>query len=265
MHDITTAIGLMIAVAVLASASVHDIRSREVPDAHWMIIGTAGVMLSAIAAFDDVSVERLMVCAGSALILFDILHDREWSLRYDALFYAITAMMFLMPLITSSGDAFAIGHMAIPVCYIIFIASFYGGVIKGGADVKCMMVISIMFPVYPDISSFPIIGVPSSLTAATFVFPLAVLFHASLFSVLAMIPLIVRNIVRGDTKIPEMFTGYRMHADRVSGSHVWPMHSDGGIGDADGMLWVTPKIPFIVPVTAAVLFVAFIGNIIFLV
>jgi prepilin signal peptidase PulO-like enzyme (type II secretory pathway) len=53
-----------------------------------------------------------------------------------------------------------------------------------------------------------------------------------------------------------------MNADDVSSAHVWPT---GDTPDSDGRIWVTPKIPFIVPITAAALFVTFIGNIMFLI
>jgi prepilin signal peptidase PulO-like enzyme (type II secretory pathway) len=53
-----------------------------------------------------------------------------------------------------------------------------------------------------------------------------------------------------------------MDASRVSDSHVWPMRDE--VAADDGKIWVTPKIPFIVPITFAVFFVALFGNVLFL-
>ncbi|MDR0198163.1 MAG: hypothetical protein LBI08_00265 [Methanomassiliicoccaceae archaeon] len=258
MSEIPGMICFVVAAAALVSASVHDVRTREVPDIHWAVIGVTGMALMIIGISDGVTAERLMICAGSAMILCDILCEREWPPHMNAIFYATAAMMFAIPLMTSFDDPFVTCSAAIPVCYVIFLALFFGGVIKGGADVKCLISLAIMFPSYPAFGTF----IARSAVSAVFPFPLAVLLHASVISVLAMIPLIARNIMRGDTRMPNMFVGHRMDADRVGSSHVWPMCENA---DGDGKIWVTPKIPFIVPITAAVLFVTFVGNIMFLI
>ncbi|MCL2142800.1 MAG: hypothetical protein FWH44_00865 [Methanomassiliicoccaceae archaeon] len=268
VEETLTAICFIVMTAVLVSASVQDIRSREVSDIHWAVIGITGTAALILTSFVDITLERIMICAGSAMIIFDILHDREWPLRYDIPFYALMVLLFAVPMMTSFDDIFVRDSAAIPLCYIIFLAMFFSGVIKGGADAKCLISLAVIFPAYPLMFGYPMISVPSSLVSVILSFPIAVMFLASVLSVLAMLPMILRNITRGDTKIPNMFLGHRMDAVRAEKAHVWPMNaaetSAGTAADADGKIWVTPKIPFIVPITAAALFVTFIGNLLFL-
>ena len=263
MHEIMTAVCLLATAAVLISASVQDIRSREVSDVHWMIIGIAGIAAMFLVMISDaVTAGRLMVCAGSVMILLDILHERKCSKHADVLFYMVAGMMFIIPLITSFDDPFVRNSVTIPLCFVIFVAMFFGGIIKGGADVKCLIVLAMMFPSYPAMFGYPMISVPAAVMPMLFPFPLAVLFYASLLTVLAMLPIIFRNIIRGDTEMPNMFVGHRMPADAAEMSHVWLMDAPGS---SDGKVWVIAKVPFIVPITAAVLFAAFVGNMIFMI
>jgi prepilin signal peptidase PulO-like enzyme (type II secretory pathway) len=76
-----------------------------------------------------------------------------------------------------------------------------------------------------------------------------------------------------------MLLGYRIDAGEAEELYVWPMAEkkkkgappDTGADAApapengDGKIWVTPKIPFILPITAAVIITAVIGNVIFLI
>jgi preflagellin peptidase FlaK len=259
MMETISLISIIAVTAVLVSASIQDLRTREVSDIHWLIVGIMGISVIIFTAGDDVTVGRIMICAGCAMILFDILHDREWRMNAEIAFYAITASMFIVPLIFFRGDAFVTDMMTIPVCYVIFVLLFYSGAIKGGADVKCLITLALLFPVYPMFFGYPLIE-PLPMIQNVISFPLAVLFHAALMSVMPMIPLILRNIIRKDTKLPNMLTGYRMSAEDADKAHVW-VTSDV----TDGKVWVTPKIPFIIPITVAVLFVAFVGNILFLI
>jgi len=256
-----TVLCFIVLVITLVSASIQDLRSREASDIHWIVIGIVGIAAMAIAAFDNITMERTMICVGSALILFDILYDRKWPLRYDAIFYALLAVLFIVPLLASFDDIFVKESIVIPVSYILFVAMYFSGVLKGGADAKCLISIALLFPIYPIMFGYPLISAPGLPLTAVFSFPLAVLFYASVFVLLAMVPMIVMNIVRGDTKMPKMFFGYRMDAARVAEAHVWPVDKEAS---DDGKMWVTPKIPFIVPITAAVIFVALIGNLFFL-
>ena len=259
-----TATAFTVLMITLISASIQDHRSREVSDVHWRAICAAGIILMAVAALPAPSPERAMVCIGSAMITANILHDREWPLHREIAFNIVTMLMFIVPAITAYGDPFVRDSLVIPVSYLIFVVMFFTGAIKGGADVKCLISIAILFPHYPEMLGCPLIGIPGYPITLVMSFPMAVLLFASLFSVSAMLSVIIRNLIRGDTKMPNMLIGYKMNRSDTEHSHIWPMKGETG-SDADDRIWVTPKIPFIIPITAAAVFVAFIGNPIFLI
>jgi preflagellin peptidase FlaK len=95
-----------------------------------------------------------------------------------------------------------------------------------------------------------------------------------------------RNLARRDFGFPEMFLGYRMDIADVQKHFVWPMEAvqDDEIvlmlfpkrsGDvkveleklkAKGLerIWVTPKDPFIIPMTLGIVFSVIIGNLVLL-
>ena len=282
--EILIAAGLIVTTAVLVSASMHDLRSREVPDIHWAIICIAGLVLLTAAAFDGgVTIQRMMILAGACLVVADILYDKERSPVVDTVFYAAVAVSFAVPIITTLEDTFVQNTLAIPICYMLFVILFYAGVLVGGADVKCLISLAIIFPMYPAAYGIPVIDIPAADMIPSIVsFPLTVLLYASVISMLLMIPMAVRNIRRGDTEFPNMLLGYRIDAGEAEELYVWPMaekkkkgvspEDTDGAGKAstsapessDGKIWVTPKIPFILPITAAVVITAVIGNVIFL-
>ena len=263
MEEIYTLAAVVILVVILLSASMHDLRSREVPDIHWAAICAVGIVMMIISILDGtVTVQRIMILIGSIMIIADILYDRDLPQYAEILFYGTLAVMFMYPVMTAMDDTFVVSSLAIPICYLLFVVLFFGGMIKGGADVKCLISLAIIFPMYPVLYGYPIIGVPEPIISSMISFPLAVLLYASLFSLILMVPLVVRNIRLGDTRFPNMLIGYRMRSEDVEGHHVWPM-GDGA--EEDGKVWVTPKIPFIIPITAAVVFTMFVGNLIFLI
>ena len=254
---------LIAVMVVLVSASLHDLRSREVPDMHWMIICAIGLFMLAAALFDGaVTIQRIMILIGSAMIVVDILYDKERSLNTDMAFYGLLAVMFAVPMATGLSDEFVLGTLAIPICYLLFVVLFFSGVIKGGADVKCLVSLAIAFPMYPVLFGLPLIGAPEHVLSSVVSFPLAVLLYASILSMMTAIPLAVMNARRGDKKLPNMLIGYRVDAQSVDRMHVWPMK--GGPAE-DGKVWVTPKIPFIVPITAAFALTIVLGNVLFLI
>ena len=252
--------------AVLISASFHDIRTREVPDIHWIIMGITGIAMMCAAALDGgLSVQRMMTIAGSVMILFDILYAKDRTLRSALLFYTVMASLFIIPLITASDDDLVITFMTVPICFLLFAAMYHTGTVKGGADVKCLITMAMVFPSYPVLSVFTVTDVPHPVLAVVFSFPVAVLFHAALLSLLAIIPIAAMNIRRGDTSFPRMLYCLKMNAADTENAHVWVSDDNDDCDPCgDGRIWVTPKIPFIVPITLAALIVMVFGNLLFL-
>lgn len=139
-----------------------------------------------------------------------------------------------------------------------------------------------MHPFYPVISLLPLIHPSGSQPSVeSFGFSIIVVFYAALIVVIA-VPLyyVIKN-PRGDRKLPNALFGYRMKIDEAKKAFVWPMEvlKDGKImlrlypGDDDpkaeldalktsgrDTVWVTPKLPFIVPMTVGYILAVVLGN-----
>jgi len=272
-----------VVIAVMVSASISDWRKREASDVHWIVLGAFGVACMIYSAFQGpIGIEHAMIISGTAMILIDILWDRERRMSVSVLFYAVMAAMFVLPLISSSGDPDIVEFMTIPAAFLIFVGMFFAGILRGGADVKCLIVLAIVFHAYPSFSGFPMIAVPGNGVQLIFQFPLMVLFHAALFSLSVGVFYVVVNIMRGDTEIPYMFTGFRMKTSDAKTAHVWPMQTvvDGKVirttraqdpevifeleSAGEERIWVTAMIPFLIPITVSIIFVTLIGNLLFM-
>ena len=271
--------GIAITVAVMLSACYFDWRYREVPDIHWWVLGLSGIVLTAVSLTDGMRLEWTMMLLGSVMILFFILFDIEVSRTVSVLYVIAMAVLFIYPAVTAFDDQTVRFFLVIPVCFVIFYLMFMLGVLRGGADAKCLMVMAMMFQTYPEISPFPLIPDPSFQIQTVFSFPIAVLFHAALFSFAWLFWTVIRKIYRRDDPV-EMYSlsWYRMSIEEARRSHVWPKQDavDGMIVNVRGIpqdgaldrleaagakdVWVTPIIPFMVPITVAVIFILTVGS-----
>jgi preflagellin peptidase FlaK len=231
-----------------------------------------------------------------AILFFDTFWDREPM--YDEgkvnplpiLLYAV-AVIAALSLVMLKGATMEVAQLlSIPALMAVFITFYYLGVVRGGADAKALLALAIMFPLYPTIGNFPIISYPADtaeLLQMTFPFTFLILMNAAIIHAIAG-PTVrfFRNLVRKDFGFPEMFLGYRMDIADVQKNFVWPMEAvqDNEVvlvlfpkrsGDVKAELaklkekgleriWVTPKDPFIIPMTLGIIFSVFVGNIVIL-
>lgn len=270
-------------IIVLVSASVSDLRTREVSDAHWMVLGAFGVICMTYSAFDHgITIGNAMMIAGTVMALVSILFDVEKGKAVTLLYYGVLALLFIVPIVTSWDDGLIREFATVPVAFVIFLGLFFTGVIKGGADVKCLIVIAMVFQTYPQFLGLPIIGLPEVDVTLLIQFTFAIFFHAALFSLAVVFLNVAKNLRNKERMSASMFSGYSMPVDDVPGSHVWLLDKveDGVVvttrsiqgpetidelkGAGAVMVRVTPMIPFLVPITAAVIFLALIGNILFI-
>jgi hypothetical protein len=159
-------------------------------------------------------------------------------------------------------------------------------VIKGGADAKALIALSIMFPIYPVIGPLPLIPVPFETAQFVLPFPLVVLFNAAILTLAVPVALFAFNVSRRRFRFPAMFIGYVLPIAEAKNKYVWPMErfedgerklilfpgpSEDTGADFDRLaeagiqeVWVTPKIPFLIPITASLVFSVVVGNLLFL-
>lgn len=181
------------------------------------------------------------------------------------------------------------------IYYLMYYASF-GGIhlLHGGADAKGMIAITVLLPVYPLMFGLPLMDRMFDTVLyfphfeyfrffTFFPFSLSVLMNAAFIPLLYyLIVFPVRNIARKDLGLP-MFFGYKMPLDMIEKSHVWlmqrcdkkynqrivlfPAKLPNPKGDLrrlkeDGVekAWVTPKVPFMIPILLGLIILIVFGN-----
>ena len=275
----TLAVGIAMTAVVMLSASYFDWRYREVPDIHWWVLGISGIVLTAVSISGGIDFKAAMMLMGSVMILLYILLDVDIPPIASMIYCASMALLFICPVVTGFDDPVVRRLLVIPICFVFFYVLFIIGVLRGGADAKCLMTLAMVFQLYPRMGDLPLIATPSLEIQMVISFPIAVLFHASLFSFAWLFWTIFRKIHRREDPV-EMYTlsWYKMSIDEARRSHVWPKQdvvngmvvNVNGVADEGALdrlesigakdVWVTPIIPFMVPMTAAIFFVLFAGS-----
>lgn len=272
---------VLVVTAIMISACVSDWRKREVSEMHWALMGGAGMVFVALYGGCDIWA-RAMVVFGMALMLFDILVDREVGARQQSLIYFGIALLFLVPILMSG---WCIRVIAVPILFNYFLinALYSSELMKGGADAACLIAMGLVFQRYPDLGVIPLIKSELGIYDAMYVFPLFVLMAALIITAVIMLAYFAALNIRRRDIGTMMFFGYKMDLDEVQERMVWPMQdfvggklvtAHGAVNDPAALerlrdagevrIWVTPKIPFLIPVLAGFLFMVIIGNPLFI-
>ncbi len=272
-------------LAVLVLSAVSDWRSREAGDWHWAVIIGIGCVVFAVRLYDaGASAASYAAVASMVFMAADLLWDREAGMKYDLALYLLIIASTVTAAFSLRDSDLLWTFVSMPVMYLLMNTLYYSGAVKGGADAKAVIAIAFVCPSYPVFGEVPFIGIPGG-SLPLFVVPaFSVFMVAALMTVLLAVPYAITNIAKGDTDFPNMFAGFRMDVDRAERSHVWPMEDfvDGRLqgnmsGSEDpevygrlrsaGMqrIWVTPIIPFLIPITVAYAIVVFLGNPLFLI
>jgi preflagellin peptidase FlaK len=164
----------------------------------------------------------------------------------------------------------------IPIMIGFVYVLFQLRLVFGGADAKALMAIAIILPIQPQIYEIPLWG-QSYMPAAWTVFANSVILF-----LLIPISLLIYNIAKRNVKFPYCLLGYKMTIAKAREKFVWPLEKivDGkskfaympkefdvsdqfdefekkGVSD----IWVTPKIPFMIPLLAGFIFTFVFGDI----
>jgi preflagellin peptidase FlaK len=283
---------VMIALAALVLAAWADWRTREASDAYWMVIGGAGmVFLAAQIVMDGADPLYLAILVPIAIFFADIFWERR-GIFEDGVNVAPLALYIIGFAILGwmvyqfNSELYFWELMVVPIMFLIFILLYQFDVIKGGADAKALIALSIMFPTYPQIASLPLIAVPYETAQFILPFPLLVLFNAALLTLAVPVAMLVLNVSKRHFRFPAMLFGYVTTVDEARKSYVWPMEriedgerrlrlfpgpSEDTGADLDRLaeagaseIWVTPKVPFLIPITASLVFSVVVGNLLFL-
>lgn len=231
MDEITilNSLRLITGVVILAYASYTDIKTRRASNYLWVIMGLIGAILLVIQYF---------------------------TIGFENIFILIF----------------------IPIMIGLVFLLFQMGLIFGGADAKALMAIAILVPIAPLIYDIPIFKL-SIMPGSWQVFS-----NSIILFLFIPISLFIYNLVKRNIKFPHAFIGYKIDIEKAKKKFVWPLEKieDGKqkfvympkdfdveeeINELEKFglkeIWVTPKIPFMIPLLGGFVFTFIFGDILF--
>ena len=226
--EVLDLIRFFIGVTVLGYACYTDLKTRMAPNFLWLIMGGSGIVLLLIQ-------------------------------------YLSGNLEDLFPLIF------------VPIIIAIIYALYQVGLIFGGADAKAIMSLSLLTPFWPSLHGFPN-------HVSIMPFPWVIFSNSIIIFLLIPPSFLIYNALKGEIEFPFALLGYRMSIEEAKKRFVWPLEKvvDGKRKlilipedfdttplleelEKKGLrrIWVTPKIPFMVPLLAGFIISYFHGDIIF--
>lgn len=234
-----------------------------------------------------VLLDLLRLFAGVTILSFAAYTDWKWR-RAPNVLWVILAIVGVIAL---AADA-ALDPRGILAAWpnLVFIPAFaalvyglwYFGLVAGGADAKALMAIGVLLPFPVALGGiFPLWPnpVPS--------WPLAVSVLGNSLLLFLVVPaaFLLWNFAHGDFRLPHAFLGVRRPGRLVRQGHVWPMETvdaqgkrttryfpsrmdQGEVDDTfdrihalgDARVWVTPKVPFMIPLLLGFVAAFFVGD-----
>lgn len=200
-----------------------------------------------------------------AILMFVGASISDWQIRrvrdrYWMPFVAAAVLWLIADALTGQWSWQAIGVAAGATA---FLYGLWWLGLFGGADAKGLMVVSWLVPIEPALlggRTTP--AIDGLLNGALLVVAVPVLF-------------LILNLARGHLQLPAMLLGLKMAKDKARAGHNWPLQTTTGWQwfhkpgvpvhwhKLPDPLWVTPKLPFMLPLTAG-LIAAWKGNMLLL-
>ncbi|MFQ5837689.1 MAG: A24 family peptidase C-terminal domain-containing protein [Thermoplasmata archaeon] len=286
---------LLLGTSLLAYAALRDWKTREVDNRPWALMGGIGLLLFTLEIFHGSQDPRTyLILAPIALIFADAVWDRDEASRgrfLTGLLYAASAATVILlvvyfPSFGPQGQGLLRRGFGALVVILLAYLFYYLGLLKGGADAKAFMSIGLLTPGYPSSGPFPLIPLdPGVLEAFELFFPFALSTLMNSALLLSALPLyfLMKNLLRGDFRWPQAFLGYRADLDSLP-RFAWVLQEadQGGVryhvfprkgsdeANLEGLrqlgmerVWVTPQIPFLVPMTIGYVITFIVGNLLF--
>lgn len=287
--------GAVLLIAGLGYAAAADLRTREVSDGLWQLLGVAGALLGLLLVASATALPLLLWAVVSALALEHLFPwDDAFGERHAATVPAIElgAYAVAIGVVGYASARWGVGPASVPVAVIAALATivtarilFEIGVLYGGADAKALIVAGLLVPLFPS----PLVLAPAvtSTVLAVLPFSFTLLTNAALLSVVVPLVIAVRNLLRGEFAFPRGFTTYTLDVDDLPRRFVWvrdpAVGEDTFLHDAETStedaqrrtdiaaalrargvtrVWVSPQLPFLVLMAAGALAGLLAGNLI---
>lgn len=225
----TDLLRILVGASALGFAAVTDLRWRRAPDATWLLVAAAGL----------------------ALLAWDAATTDLWADHFPSL----VAAGFVL---------------------VLAIAGYFTGLITGGADAKALASFALLAPLplqpgwtVPLGSQFPLV--------------MTMLMNGLLVAVALPFLFALANIARGEIDGARTFLAFKRSVDRIDQRVLWPLEyidEDGThvkavtprgvpldafdpaafLARGVGKVWVTPKVPFLVPLWFGLVAAVLVGD-----
>jgi len=287
---------LVLGLIFLGLASARDVKTRKVSNELWLGMLVIGlVVLIGDLLMSDADQVLLLTPIPVVIIFFMVFMEGELfpehlskaangGLSVVLIITALLVLWYQGRVLEFSETWIRVIH--IPVMIALAYLFYIVNLIHGGADAKALMGLAVLVPFYPVLEGFPLI---ENLNEMTLIFPFTfvILLNSAIVTLFVPMGFAVFNLVRGDTD-KVMFFGYRLDLNAVPKRFVWLMEKveDGEVvtylfpkkrtekkdlkKDIKALrkaglkkVWVTPKIPFMVPMFFGFLLSFLVGNLIF--
>ena len=221
---------LIVGIAILGYASFTDIKTRRASNLNWLIMGGIGGILLLIQYLT---------------IGFD---GKENYLIFIPIMIGLVYLLFQLRLIF------------------------------GGADAKALMAIAILVPLMPSIANFPVFD------QSIMPFYWSIFSNSIILFLFIPLSLLIYNAAKRNVKFPFCVLGYKMKISKAREKFVWPLEKikdgkrkfaympkdfdiENELKEFEKLdiheIWVTPKIPFMIPLLAGFIVAFILGDILF--
>jgi len=284
-------IRLIIGAIFLFVASLKDLKSRRVPDELWIIMGfiAMGILGAELIFIREVYWTYFLIFIPIGIVFLEAFIDRpplysKGKLNPIVLGWLTLPLVVFIYMVSVLGGDLLFWSLAMILAVMLFsFILYFFYILHGGADAKAVITLAILLPFYPDIPGLTFRAISSEVVTGIeifFPFTLVILLNASLIMLIFPVLHFMFNLYHGDIDIPKMFFGYKKRLSDVEDSFVWPMqyYEEGKLktellprSETEERIsslknhdmktvWVTPKIPFIVPIFIGFLISFVIGN-----
>jgi preflagellin peptidase FlaK len=290
---------LLVGVVFLAFASYSDIKTRRVRNEAWMVLGLIGFAILGIDLMDrtDATWVHYLIFIPAGILFYEVYIERDpiidegfhfvplGFILYGAVVVVIALQVILL---NQNPDQMDLLYrvLTIPAMIIIAHIFFQTGLLKGGADAKALMAIAVLVPFYPAFQGYPIVevgGQAGNIMGIIFPFSLVILMNSAILIIFAPLVFLLINVRERNLEFPQCLFGYKANLaefpkfawlmDRVRQgkveTSVFPKRGGNKEEEIQALIdlgkeraWVTPQLPFMVPMFLGFLISFFIGNLI---
>jgi preflagellin peptidase FlaK len=227
-----------------------------------------------------ISIDIIRLLTGFSILFYASYTDMKKRMETNILWIimgGIGAVLLIVQFLLEGFGNQTLYLIFIPIMIGLVYVFFQLRLIFGGADAKALMAIAILTPFQPfqTLSTYPLH--PSVMPFSWVIFS-----NSIILFLLIPISLFIFNVLKRNIRFPHCFLGYKVSIEKAKKSFVWPLErfendtlkfsyvptsfdpSDQiELFEKKGIkeLWVTPKIPFMIPLLAGFVTGFFYGDI----